>query len=116
MDKYGSFQKDLAAESSYQMLVDPRNKECAKKGAIQYKVIDSIAVEDQSNGLRRDCPLFYESDEFYNLNDPTNDDTWGGQTTTAIYTLNTLSTSETESIVLEKNKYIKQLKNAVESL
>lgn len=113
-DKYNSLKKDLSKESTYQMLVEPRNKECAKRGSTQYTVIDSITVE--SDGQKKDCPLFYDSDEFYNLNDPTDNDTWGGQTTTAIYTINTLETPESLNKVLSDNKHKKQLQDAIDAL
>lgn len=113
-DKYHSLKKDLSKESTYQMLVEPRNKECAKRGATQYTVVDSITVE--SDGQKKDCPLFYDSDEFYNLNDPTDNDTWGGQTTTAIYTINTLETPESLNKVLSDNKQKKQLQDAIDAL
>lgn len=113
-DKYNSLKKELSKESTYQMLVEPRNKECAKRGATQYTVVNSIAVE--SNGQKKDCPLFYDSDEFYNLNDPTDDDTWGGQTTTAIYTINTLETSDSLKRVVAENKQKQQLKDAIDAL
>ncbi len=113
-DKYNSLKKELSKESTYQMLVEPRNKECAKRGATQYTVVNSIAVE--FNGQKKDCPLFYDSDEFYNLNDPTDDDTWGGQTTTAIYTINTLETPDSLKRVVAENKQKQQLKDAIDAL
>lgn len=113
-DKYESLKKDLAKESSYQMLVEPRNKECAEKGATQYVVIDSKLVE--VNGLKRDCPLFYDTEEFYNLNDPTTNDTWGGQTTTAIFTFNTLENPEELKKLKDDKKRKEQLQHAIDSL
>jgi hypothetical protein len=113
-DKYGSLKKDLAKESTYQMLVDGRNKECAKKGAIQYKVIDTKYVEVDEN--KKDCPLFYDTEEFYCLNDPTDDDTWGGVTTTAIFTINTLETPEKLKKLTDNKKRKEQLQHAIDSL
>lgn len=113
-DKYGSLKKDLAKESTYQMLVEGRNKECAKKGAVQYTVIDSKTVE--CDGKKKDCPLFFDTDEFYCLNDPTDNDTWGGVTTTGIFTFNTLETSVDLKKIKETIKQKEQLKHAIENL
>ena len=113
-DKYGSLKKDLAKESTYQMLVEGRNKECAKKGATQYTVIDTKTVECNDN--KKDCPLFYDTDEFYCLNDPTDNDTWGGVTTTGIFTIDTLATPESEAKIADKNKRKEQLQHAIEAL
>lgn len=113
-DKYKALTKEVFRDSTYQLLVEPRNKECAKRGATQYTVVDSKIVEN--NNDKKDCPLFFDSDEFYNLNDPTNDDTWGGQTTTAIYTINTLETPDSLNKIIADNKHKQQLKEAIEAL
>lgn len=113
-DKYNSLKKDLAKESSYQMLVDPRNRECAEKGATQYTVVNSKLVE--VNGKKSDCPLFYDTDEFYNLNDPTDNDTWGGQTTTAIFTFGVGLTDEQNKKIISDKKWKDQLQHAISSL
>lgn len=113
-DKYGSLKKDLAKESTYQMLVESRNKECAKKGATQYTVVDTKTVACEDN--KKDCPLFFDTEEFYCLNDPTDNDTWGGVTTTGIFTLDTLATPESEARIAEANKRKDQLQHAIEAL
>jgi hypothetical protein len=113
-DKYNSLKKDLFKDSTYQMLVEGRNKECAKKGATQYTVVDTKTVE--CDGKKKDCPLFFDTDEFYCLNDPTDNDTWGGVTTTGIFTLNTLETPESLKKIVDENKLKAQLQHAIDAL
>ena len=113
-DKYNSMTKPLAEESTYQMLVEGRNQKCKQEGATEYTVVDSKLVED--NGIIRDCPLFFDSTEFYNLNDPSKDDTWGGQTTTAIYTIDTLATPSSKEKIQNKNKELNQLNETIKKV
>lgn len=110
-DKYNSLKKDVYRDSTYQMLVEPRNKALEKVGAKYYNVVDSKTVEH--NGDKKDCQIFYDTEEFYTINDRTDNDTWGGQTTTAVVTINTLEKpGDLETIKLQ-NKLKEQLENAI---
>lgn len=101
-DKYHSLTKNIFRDSTYQMLVEPRNKALEKIGAVYYDVVNSKLVEH--DGMKKDCPIFYDTTEFHTINDRTDDDTWGGQTTTDIVTFDPLMSQEQIEAKKQQNK------------
>lgn len=106
-NKYKIFTSNASEESTYQNLVYPRNLACVKQGAISYVVVDSKFVK--SDKKLKDCPLFYDDTEFYVMNDDSGKDTWGGVTTTGIYTVDTLITPEKQLVINQTKKEIEVL-------
>lgn len=113
-DKYKSLNSDVYQESTYQMLVEPRNKALEKFGATYYNVVSSKLVEH--DGYKKDCQIFYDTEEFYTINDRTKSDVWGGQTTTAVVTFDSLEKPGDREETILKNKKKEQLELAIEHL
>lgn len=109
-DKYKTLTSDACRESSYQMLVNQRNRKLEKEGAVYYVVVDSKLVKH--DGRKKDCQLFYDTKEYHTINDPTIDDTWGGQTTSDIVTFNTLEKPGDNEKIRKENKIKELLKKA----
>jgi len=101
-DKYHSLTKDIFRDSTYQMLVEPRNKALEEIGAVYYNVVDSKLVEH--DGMKKDSPIFYDTKEFHTINDRTDDDAWGGQTTTDIVTFDPLMSQDDIDAKKAQNK------------
>ena len=113
-NKYNFFTSNASEESTYQNLVYPRNLACVKQGAISYVVVDSKFVK--SDKKLKDCPLFYDDTEFYVMNDDSGKDTWGGVTTTGIYTVDTLITPEKQLVINQTKKEAEQLKEVIDEI
>lgn len=89
-DKYNALTKDIFLDSSYQLLINPRNKRLVHEGAHPYNVISSKMVNNPKNNYKKDTQLFYDTLEWCVLNDLTPNDTWCGTTSTYINTFNTI--------------------------
>lgn len=113
-NKYNVFTSDVTDESTYQDLVYPRNLACVKQGATAYVVVDSKLVKSEKKV--KDCPLFYDDTEFYVMNDDSGKDTWGGVTTTGIYTVDTLITPEKQLVINQTKKEAEQLKEVIDEI